>query len=452
MPELQYLLESLRMLKKAKQLPQSKKWKDLSRAKRNSQQISNKKETSLKKESHLNPRLTSSKLSMIPKCRSRIRTRKGGSSLKKQKESPCSTLELQQQQEVEPRNNLLVKRRRGMKWSCSQSKLFLRWVSPCPYPSQTKWLHQLSQETIGNHISSLHQPTSQRVRLFSKTPAQSRDKIQIHQAYMTHQIHLRAKTTDEQATQSTPTTKTKASLSRDNHSFPLKTITRLISQVSRARLVIWITLVRTWIARARSLTSFLSKIKPRFQLKYPLTSYGLLCSRIKFLWMQILLSKTKLKTKVPTKVQLPTWPSWFHSSNSNQNRTLIINNRFRISGHLINKLLILPTIIWTMARMRISISFLINNSFRNIVRAIRCRKDSPTIICKLGKGIITSMDLTTSRIAWRICQICQTSWDSDPWGTQTAARVAMALALDSCFQTPINWTPCRTCCLKTMGK
>lgn len=201
MPELQYLLESLRMLKKPKQLPQSKKWKDLSRAKRNPQQISNKKETSLKKESHRNPRLTSSKLSMIRKCRWRIRTRKGGSSLKKQKESPCWTQELQQQQEVDPRNNLLVKRRRGMTWSCSQSKLFLLWVSPRPYPSKTKWLHQLSQETTGNHIFSLHQPTRQRVRLFSKTSAQSRDKTLIHQAYKTHQIHLRAKTTDEQATQ-----------------------------------------------------------------------------------------------------------------------------------------------------------------------------------------------------------------------------------------------------------
>ena len=454
MPELQYLLESLRMLKKPKQLPQSKKWKDLSRAKRNPQQISNKKETSLKKESHLNPRLTSSKLSMIRKCRWRIRTRKGGSSLKKQKESPCWTQELQQQQQVDPRNNLLVKRRRGMKWSCSQSKRFLRWVSPCPYPSQTKWLHQLSQETIGNHIFSLHQPTSQRVRLFSKTPAQSRDKTLIHQAYMTHQIHLRAKTTDEQATQSTPTTKTKASLSRGNHSFPLKTITRLISQVSRARLVIWITLVRTWIARTRSLSLFLSKIKPRFQLKYPLTSYGLLCSRIKFLWMQILPSKIKLKIKVPIKVQLLMWPSWFRSSNSNQNRTIIINNRSKInnSGHLINKLLILPILIWTMARMQISISFPTNNSLLNMRRPIRCLKGSRSIICKLVKEIITSMDLTTSRIAWQICPICQTSWDSGQWGTQTAPRVAMALALDSCSQIPINWTPCRTCCLQTMGK
>lgn len=447
MPELQYLLESLRMLKKPKQLPQSKKWKDLSRAKRNPQQISNKKETSLKKESHRNPRLTSSKLSMIHKCRWRIRTRKGGSSLKKQKEWPCWTQELQQQQEVDPRNNLLVKRRRRMTWSCSQSKLFLRWVSPRPYPSKTKWLHQLSQETIENHIFSLHQPTRQRARLFSKTSAQSRDKTQIHQAYMTHQIHLRVKTTDEQATQSTPTTKTKASLSRGNHSFPLKTITRLIFLVTKATSVIWITLVRTWIARTHSLTSYLSKIKPRFQLKYLLTSYGLLCSRIKFLWIQMLLSKTQLKIKVLIKVQQLMWPSWFHSSNSNQNRAITINNRSKTSGRLM-----LPIIIWTMARIQISISFPTNNSFLNIPRPIRCLKDSPSIICKLVKETITSMGLTTSRIAWQICPICQTSWDLARWGTQTAPRVVMALELDSCFQTPINWTPCRTCCLKTTVK
>ena len=447
MPELQYLLESLRMLKKPKQLPQSKKWKDLSRAKRNPQQISNKKETNLKKESHRNPRLTSSKLSMIRKCRWRIRTRKGRSSLKKQKESPCWTQELQQQQEVDPRNNPLVKRRRGMRWFYSQSKLFLRWVSLRPYPSQTKWLHQLSQETIGNHIFSLHQPTRPRARLFSKTSAQSRDKTLIHQAYMTHQIHLRAKTTDEQATQSMPTTKTKASLSRGNHSSPLKTITRLISQVTKATSVIWIMLVRTSIARTHSLTSFLSKIKPRFQLKYPLTSYGLLCSRIKFLWMQILLSKIKLKIKVPIKLQQLMWRSWFHSSNSNQNRTIIINNRSKISGHLI-----LPIIIWTMARMQISISFPTNNSLLNMLRQIRCLKDLHSIICKLVKEIITSMGLTTSRTAWQICRICQTSWDLGRWGTQTAPRVAMALELDSCFQTPTNWTPCRICYPKTTGK